>query len=63
MLFTFNRPYIGLVLLYSCRLCFPKSILRASKVSIAGIMHLEINDADELLYFVSSERHKLLISG
>ena len=42
---------------------FSKSFLRASKVSIAGIMQLEINDTNELLYFVSSERHKLLVSG
>lgn len=42
---------------------FPQVVSPCLKVSIAGIMHLEINDAYELLYFVNSERHKVLVPG
>ena len=30
---------------------------------MAGGMRAEINDADELLHFVNSDKHKLLVSG
>ena len=63
LLFTTHRPRTELFLSFSGHLSFPKSFLRHSRVSMAGVMHPGINDADKVLYFVNPERHKLLVSG